>query len=122
MAKGPETNRHHIMTTRSDWQSNPNAKRVRNTHELIPLMDIEVHEELTKNCPVVPLLGYKALQLVVAEFRPTGETLSTLDKLLMAINEVCSNPNIHYLERQLGQLAMDSLEIQIPYLKDGIIR
>jgi hypothetical protein len=121
MAKGLTTNRHHIMETRSDWSSCPNAKRLRNTQQLIPVMEIEPHNELTENCPIVPLLGFKTLQIVACEFQPFGGTLKSIDKLLIAINEASKHHSIHKIERDLAQLSMQAIEMQIPYLRGNIV-
>lgn len=114
-------NKHHVLETRSDWTSNPDAKKLRQTHELIPLVDYDAHVELTRDCPCVPLLGRKTLEVVRADFHPRGGTLTSIDLLLCAINKSMERPHIHNLENALAQLAMDAIEWQIPYLKGNII-
>lgn len=118
---GYNSSRHHILETRKDWESNSQASKLRHTHELIPRIDQDAHDSLTLNCPIVPLLGYKALDIVVADFKPGVGTLDSIDKLLISINKVTQTKSIHKIERELAELAMQSIELQIPFIKGNII-
>ena len=114
---------HHILETRSDWTSNKLANRLRTVGELMPELWQPAHDSLTRACPIVPLLGYKALELVTADFRPVKDnTMNSIDRLLCTINKVSNNQSMHQIERQLAELAMHSIETQIPYIRGNIIR
>lgn len=111
--------RHHILHNRQEWTLRPQAERLRETPQLVPLIDREVHEEIHRECPVVPLLGYHALNRVNGVFRPVKfDTLKTIDNLLLSIDYAVDHPKAHPLERQLGQLVIATIETQRPFIAD----
>lgn len=118
-----EHSQHHILERRSDWTSNQIASSLRKTSELTPEIWQPAHNELHRNCPIVPLLGYRALELVKANFEPANDnTMKSIDRLLCTINQVSNNPDMHIIERHLAELAMHSIELQVPYIRGNIIR
>lgn len=114
------TNHHHILEEKAEWTSRPESKILRQTPILVPEMYVEWHNELHANCPAVPLLGRYALTQVFNEFTPTKNTLTSLDKLLVAIDHASQHKKAHPVERDLGQLTIRALELQRPFLKAGM--
>jgi hypothetical protein len=120
-ATGGEVNpyavhRHHLAFSRHEWSLRPEAKRIRQTPSLIPSLPFAVHNRLHRACPPVPLLGFHALQIVQREFRPTGDTLETMDNLLFAIEASANSPRTHEIERGVAHLAIAAIELQRPFL------
>lgn len=113
---------HHIFNTKGQWTSSAEAASLRNQPSLIPKIDREVHNELHANCPAVPLLGYHALMRVNKEFYPQRNTLDSIDDLLLAINSAAKHEKAHHIERSLAQLAAHAIELQIPFIREGLIR
>ena len=113
-----KTNRHHILNTKSDWESNSDAKILRLTPILIPEIQIEQQELINQYCPAVPLLGRYALMQTVNEFEPNpNSTLKSVDRLLIAIDHASRHPRAHEIERTLCQLAIQAIEMQKEFLK-----
>lgn len=111
--------RHHILFDRHSWCSRQEARYLRGQPLLIPHIDEYIHTELHNNCPIVPLLGYHALIKVASCFEKGSNTLQTLDKLLCCIDDVAGHYKTHYIERDLADLTIESIKLQIPYLKDS---
>lgn len=118
--KIPQTNRHHILYHAKEWSLRPYAKSMRETPSLIPNMDRLVHEELHMNCPPVPLLGYYALEKTRSNFNPTGNTLDDMDGLMSAMEKSTRWERFHPLERELAGLAIEAIELQRPWVKEGM--
>lgn len=115
------SDRHHVLERRTDWESNKLSAKLRRTKSLIPEIPRDLHNKLTDDCPIVPLLGMRALQLVDADFRPSNDTLNSIDRLLCSINKASKSEALHWIERDLAELCMHSIEMQLPYLKGNII-
>lgn len=113
--------RHHILHERKGWEARPQGKELRSTPSLVPAMDRETHNALHAACPEVPMLGYYALVRILKTFQPTYDTLDTMDDLLYSINEASKHPKAHDIERQLCQLALQAVDLQRPFVREGIV-
>ena len=119
----PETNGHHILHYAAEWKLRKQAEGIRENRWLIPPMYSDVHTELHRDCPPVPLLGYHALQRMEKIFEPMpGDYDRTLDQLLFAIEEANEHPRSHQIEKDLGVLAIQAVELQRPYIQEGLVR
>lgn len=114
--------RHHILFEASAYNSRPEARALRTTHSLIPRIDRDIHDDLHTFCPSVPLLGSQALLKVCEYFNPTGDTMRDMDGLMSAIERSTRSRSFHPLERDLGGLAIESIETQRPYIEKGLTR
>jgi hypothetical protein len=109
-------NKHHILFDRVDWTARKEAFILRNCHSLIPIIDKSAHEELHANCPSVPMLGFHALQHINDEFQPVENTTKAISNLLKAIETINQEPRFHEIEKQLANLAIMAVELQLEYL------
>lgn len=108
---------HHIVHNRQEWTLRPEAKVIRETKSLRPIIPRSLHNEIHAQCPPVPLLGYHALLQVRKHFEPTRDTLETVDNLCFAIEEASRHPRFHPLERDLAELTVEAIRLQIPQLE-----
>lgn len=112
---------HHLIFTRRAWESSNEGKHLRNTPELIPRLDRDTHNELHATCPAVPLLGYHVLVRTVNRFIPEpGDTMKSIDRLLLAIEESTAHPKTHRIEHDLAQLAIEAIQIQRPLISQEV--
>jgi hypothetical protein len=111
--------KHHILHNRQEWSLRPEAKRLRENPKLIATIDRETHTELHEQCPPVPLLGYYALMRVNSVFYPAYTTDQTLDNLCFAIEQANKAPKCHPIEKELGELAIEAIDLQRPYLESA---
>ncbi len=114
-------NRHHILFDRRSWELRAESKYLREQPSLIPLMDMDIHSELHQNCPPVPMLGYYALNSIVSNFHPHSNTLISMDRLMGAMEQSTRHKNTHPIERELAALAIEAVELQRYFIKDGYI-
>lgn len=112
-----ERDNHHMLFSRSDWNSRPEATRLRTFHSLIANIPRGLHEEIHAECPPVPLLGYYALMNTYRAFEPEDTPLAALDSLIFAIDHSSDHPRAHELERQLAHVAAQTLALQRPFIK-----
>ena len=118
----PETSRHHILFSKSSWESNDVAKQLRRTGSLIPLLDNEVHSELHREIPLVPLLGINTLYHVMYHLDIRDRhPLDAVDRLILAIEAAKDNPKAKPLENAVANLTARSLVEQRPYIRQGIV-
>ena len=112
--------RHHILHYRQEWRLRDDATAIREHPSLVPVLDRETHNEIHRHCPPVPLLGYHALRRVRALWVPHKDTIESVDSLLWAIDETNRHPRAHPIERSLGELAMQAIELQKPYISSDL--
>lgn len=113
---------HHILHNRREWTLRPEARKLRETPSLVPVLGYwAIHQELHANCPPVPCLGYNGLLAVYKEFKPTNDTFTSMDNLLFAIETASKHPKAHPVERELALLAMEAIDLQRPYIREGIV-
>ena len=112
--------RHHILFPRQEWTLRPEAKGLRSTPALIPTTDREVHNEIHRVVPFVPIMGYYALRRVAANFYPQRTTLATLDELLFSMEEASGNPKSHPIETAQIRLGMQAIELERNILRQVI--
>lgn len=112
--------RHHVLFPRQEWTLRPEAKTLRNTASLIPAIDREVHNEIHRQVPFVPVMGYYALRRVMSDFYPQRTTLATLDELLFSMEEASGNPKSHPIETAQIKLSMLALEAERDILRQVI--
>lgn len=112
--------RHHIIHERVPWNSRKEGRVLRSTPLLVPRISRELHEEIHRNCPPIPLLGYHALTRVLSEFKQERDTLRTIDNLQLAIEHSSRHYKTHPVERELSYLAIEAIGLQIPYLKEEL--
>lgn len=113
--------RHHILHSKQEWSLRPYARQLRGTPSLIPTLERDAHEALHRNCPPVPLLGQWALQGTVMRFTPSGDTFKDIDHLLSCIERATRGERFHPLERELAGLAIEAVDLQRPYLREGML-
>lgn len=112
---------HHILNDRISWMSRPEARKLRQTPSLIPRIERPLHEQIHIDLPIVPLLGYHALQRTLATFEPASSTIKSIDNLAFAIESAIKHPRTHPIERDLGELTIEAVMLQREYLIGNIL-
>lgn len=117
---GISADKHHLLNTRAAWSSHMDAKWLREQPTLVPTLDRGVHEELHATTPPVPLLGYHALHIVRGTFHPASTTLGSIDRLTSAIEAAGNARRMHYIDKQLCELAIRAIRLQVPILRGEV--
>lgn len=114
------SDKHHILHNKVEWSARPQSKKLRESPPLVPLIDRDVHNELHRIAPAVPLLGYYALNRVAALYEPQPTTIGSIDNLLASILEASKHRKAHQVERGIADLAIQAIEIQRAILRGNI--
>lgn len=85
------------------------------------MLDRSVHEHLHRYTTPVPPLGVYALQRVVRDFKPSRDVFQSIDNLMTSIEGAANHPKAHALERELAYIAIDAIDLQRPFIKEGLI-
>lgn len=112
---------HHLLFSRQEWSLRPEAKALRENKSLIVNATRAEHEELHRNCPAVPLLGYSALVRVLCDYEPGNNQLESIENLMRSIDKAGSHPKAHPVEKKLSELTVWALDLQRPFIA-GIVR
>ncbi|MCL2445064.1 hypothetical protein FWD07_03045 [Candidatus Saccharibacteria bacterium] len=117
-------NRHHILFYRREWAEHSEARALRGRKSLIPRLDESVHNALHDNFREqnlhVPILGAQTLNLVNRLYEVGGNQFHSIDNLLSSIDKAATfTPNS--TSRELAELAIHTIQLQIPYIRDGLL-
>lgn len=111
------------------WESNPEAKLLRATPELIVPMYVAPHDELHTNIPFVPLLDSIQVFHVRREFQPKDTPLKNISELIRCIvrsterfDRNDQNNLNSSLRISMAELVVIALEGQIPFIREGLCR
>lgn len=107
---------HHIIHERKEWSLRPEAKSIRETPSLIVRMDRSEHNEIHRNCPAIPLLGYHALVRTRQAFEEGDSPLESMENLMTAIEAASKHPKANTIEKHLAELAVWAIDLQRPYI------
>lgn len=103
---------HHLLHDRISWESRDTAKLIRRNRSLIVPLEHDTHRELHAQTPVVPLLGYFALYRVARDYQEGDTYMESIENLQRSIEDASSHPKVHYIERQLAELTLHTLDLQ----------
>jgi len=114
---------HHVLHHRNLWTGNLDNKWLREKSGLIVPMDIATHDELHENtCGVPPLDIFTARRVSsIMQRRLGSNAIRNTENFMQAVTEAGKHPKSHEIERQLGELVVQAVELQMPYLKSGIV-
>ena len=122
MNRGPEFNRHHVNCTRRAFAALGGAAlMLRSTHVLIPLLEINTHNELHASTPNPLYLPpqwvfVEALEVVQGE-DSTIRAVERLAQLYADIGDASRDDRL----ASAAYCMENSMTLQLPYIKDGII-
>ena len=99
----------------------PPLKCLRNNHWNKPPLEDAPHIALHKEIATVPLLDQYTAQAVHREFYPVeGDYIGTLYSLVRTIDQALKHPKVSDLQRVVGHLTMMALELQVPFIREGL--
>lgn len=117
----PYQDKHHVLHHARDWLTRKPAEALRENEWLIPPLDRDVHEDLHRAVPAVPLLGYHALVRTANDFTPhPGDYLRSMDEFIKSVDRAIHHRLTKPLEAELGMLTMRAVELQKPFIKMGL--
>jgi hypothetical protein len=117
-------NRHHILFNQSAWDSTAHTKWLRQSSGLIVRLSYDAHEELHKDITIVPLLDHYTARFVREAMTRSraSKPLDIADDFMLALDTHRRNPRTNYRDRALGELVIEAVESQRPYIEDGLVK
>lgn len=113
--------RHHLLFERSSWESSIPARRLRQLPSLIIPMDEDIEQALHKTVINVPLLDRYTAQHTYRELQPARTYVGSCYRLMEAIERGSQHSKTHTLERELAQLTIHAIELQMPFIRSGSV-
>ena len=88
---------------------------------LVALMGADEHRALHSAVPGVPVLDIFAQQRVASIYKPTHNILDNMELYMLAVEEAMASPKSHSIERQVASLAIHAVDLQRPFVREGLI-
>lgn len=112
---------HHIMHDKVAWSARKSGLWVRNSSGLQVYLDPEVHTRLHQETGPVPVPDYDTLYHVSRQVTHGIHPMKGIDEYCRLVEEAVKRPNLKPLVKELGQLSIEGVRQQIPYIKEGIV-
>lgn len=110
---------HHLIFNKQEWSLRPDAKTLREQPSLIFSLSRSEHNEIHRNVPAVPLLGYHALQRTLAMYEAGDTPIQSIDNLMTAMEHAANHPKAHIIEKHLAELAIWAVDLQKPFIAEA---
>jgi hypothetical protein len=115
-------NDHHILHHAKQHEATPDNHWLRTKAlGMIACMDIDAHDALHKACPGVPPLDIWTAQRVRRLYVPNPNPLIAIENYMRAVETASDHPKSHFIERQLSDLAIHAVDLQRPFIREGLI-
>src|SRR5690606_3618375 len=99
----------------------PESLAIRESDSMIAYgMGRKAHELLHHMTAHVPVPGIHVLQYVANRFPSGLDVISGIDTYSSLVEQAGKHPKAKYVEKELGQLSIQAMRAQIPYIKDGL--
>jgi len=109
---------HHLLTERCAWEARPESKRLRRQGGLIVKMAQEPHTALHNACTAVPIPNVYMLRGIARAYERQPRVLDSLDNFCFAVEEAAQHPKAIDIDKRLGDIMIDSIRMQIPFIKE----
>lgn len=114
---------HHVLFEAKLWQAHDVNKQLRNKPGLIIPIRHDVHDELHKEIACQPVPPYRQGQAVLGIYRDNPDDhIKSVYNLMRAFEIATLHPRVREAERSIGQLAIHTLEMQLPFIREGILK
>ena len=114
---------HHVLFYDREWSVAPDSASVRQTPELIPPLYRDPHDELHANVPYVPTLGRHLMALVNRDLLVVrGDYIRSIESLMFEIEEKARDRRVSIIEREVAGVAIHAIGLQIPFIREGLIK
>ena len=114
-------NRHHLLYESASWEVRPESRCLRRSSGLIVRMTQDSHSALHNAVTTVPVPNVYMVRSIAHSFVPSPDIFQAMDNLCFSIDESVNHPRATMLDRRLGQLMIDSVVTQRPFIRAGMI-
>lgn len=115
---------HHLLFERRLWVAHEPNKRLRSMPGLIipsRIVGHETHDQIHREIAGIPVPHYKMGQTILSLYRDNPDDhFRSIDNLCFAVEEATKHPRAKYMETDLGQIIIATLEKQKELLYAGL--
>lgn len=113
---------HHILHSKRQWRAQEPTRELRENQWLKPPLYDDAHDRLHRAVGVVPLPDHAFAESILNRFKPVyGDYFASVDNLLFAIEGAAIGRHIDGIQRELGHLMIQAIDLQKPFIKEGIV-
>jgi len=113
---------HHLLYEKAVWEATIPTRKLRQMGSLILPMNIDIEEELHRQITTVPLLDRHTAAHTLREYVPTSYYLRNVTGLMTAIEAGARHRRTTMLQRNLAELTVHAIELQLPFIRNGLTR
>lgn len=113
---------HHIIHHGRQWESGEDTKFIRRRSGLIVPMEDDLHRELHRNVPGVPLLDIfmaRRVRSIMARERMSNP-IDAVDTFCFVVEEAMEHVRTFDTERSVGKAAIEAVRMQLPYIREAV--
>lgn len=114
-------NVHHACFERAVWESRKDLKLIRTMNAMMFRLYVEPHGELHNALASVPVPDRFMAGRILRNFESGSGALQNIDNFCFAVEEARTHHKTQAIERGVGLLIIDAMEIQKPFILDGLI-
>lgn len=115
-------NKHHVLFYKAQHRAMEDTKVLCENKWLKPRIDTDVHTILHNEVVMVPVPDMHMAQRVRRDFEPVpGDYLASIDAYCFAIQEAQRCAKAGELERRIGDLVIMAVQMQKPFINEGLI-
>lgn len=122
-----EGNKHHPLFDGPIWDARRKGKdtsvnhRLRNQLMRTVRLDVDSHDELHRVVSSVPVPDRHFMHRLENNFVDHPKALKRIDNFLIAAGEALTHPQATVLEQTVALCMIEAVELQLPYIREGII-
>lgn len=120
MGRNTDPDRHHILTPGKEWELRPESEYLRQHPSLVARIGRVAHSNLHAEVPCVPLLPYNILVKTARDYQSESCPLKSVESLMRTIEVSTALTHPHDIEQEMAQLTMRALDLQRPFIADGL--
>ena len=112
---------HHACSFEREWSVRPEAMAIReNTSLIAHNLARTAHNLLHYMTAPVPVPGIHTLNFVAHRLENGLDVVSGIDRYSTLVELSLRNPKTKYVDRKLGELSVEAMRAQIPFIVDGL--
>lgn len=113
---------HHVNFYRAAWNSHEATKHLRAIPELIPPLEKAAELACHKAVAIVPVPSPQSAFFIARNYEPVkGNYVASMFAYVSTLEDAIKHPKASTLERALTALTAQAVEMQIPYVKEGLV-
>lgn len=112
---------HHTCHDSMSWEARLESLAIRENSSMIAYgMGRKAHELLHYMTAAVPVPNVHTLQYVASRLPSGLDVINGIDAYSSLVEQAGKHPKAKYVEKELGQLSIQAMQAQKPYILDGL--